>query len=192
MAGPTRADGRVEGFIRVEPAGLERIQKAIKFLPEKAAGRRVMVGMKRGMRPVRDEARDAVEPRTGALRKSIHVVNGKRAKEGSPYVVVRVNPRTTVQAKDLTGNTIERTPKRYLHWIVDGIPSHTKTSETGFVVYDGASGRPLRVKKVTVAGFAGRDIFGDAFAKHRGAVLSTTFAEIEKSIQQWKRKNGLP
>lgn len=191
MANPTRADGRVEGFIRVEPAGLERIQKAIKFLPEKAAGRRVLVGMKRGMRPVRDDARDAVEPRTGALAKSIHVVNGKRAKEGSPYVVVRVNPRTSVQAKDTTGATITRVPKTYLHWIVDGIPAHQKTSDTGFVIYDAASGRPLRVKKVKVSGFAGRDIFGEAFARNRAAVLSTTFAEIEKSIEQWKRKNGL-
>lgn len=187
---PKRQEG-VQGGIRVEEGGLKRLQEAIRWLPEKAAGRRVMVGMKRGMRPVRDDARDAVEPRSGALRKSIHVVNGKRAKEGNPYVVVRVNPKTSVQYKDPTGATITRTPKTYLHWIVDGIQKGTRTSDKGFIIYDGDTGRPIRVKKISHPGIDGVDIFGDAFKANQEKVLNTTFKEIERSIAQWKKKNGI-
>jgi hypothetical protein len=181
----------VQGGIKVNQAGLDRLSRAIRLLPEKAAGRRVMVGMKRAMRPVRDDARDAVESRSGALRKSIHVVNGKRSKEGNPYVVVRVNPKTSVQYSDGTGATITRVPKTYLHWIIDGVYKGVRTSATGFVIYDGETGRPLRVKKISHPGIDGVDIFGDAFKRNIQTVLATSFDAIEKSIDDWKRKNGI-
>lgn len=185
-------DEGVQRQIYVNQRGLDEISKIIRDLPEKVAGRRVLVGMKRALKKPRDLARDAVEPVSGALRKSIHVVNGRRSREGNPYVVLRVNPRTKVQYQNpITGEMITREPKNYLHWILGGVEAGPRKSERGFVVYDWESGQPMRIKTIQHPGYDGRDIFGDAWDKTLPIVLSTTFGEIQKSVKQYKRQKGL-
>ena len=89
--------------IRVDDARLRQLRKAIQTLPAAVAKRRVLVGFTRALKVTRDAAKMSVPTSSGALKKSLHVVRGRQATETSPYVVLRINPKTSVSYTNESG-----------------------------------------------------------------------------------------
>ena len=181
------------GSMKVDKAALEALRKAIRFMPEKVASRRIMVGMKRAMKPTKRAAASMAPDRSGALSKAFHVVNGRRAIDGSPYVVFRVNPKKRVSYTTEQGTSVEAKPKDYFHHVTLGVGPSTRESKRGrftFFAYDD-DGRPMAVRKIKHPGSEGRDIIGDAWKMTAAAVKANMLNEIRKSVDQYKQKHGL-
>ena len=181
------------GNMKVDKAALEALRKAIRFMPEKVASRRIMVGMKRAMKPTKRAAANMAPDRSGALAKAFHVVNGRRAIDGSPYVVFRVNPKKRLSYTNEQGTNVEAMPKEYFHHVTPGVkPGTRETKRSGFTffAYDD-DGRPMRVKKIRHPGSEGRDIIGDSWKMTSAQVKANMLNEIRKSVDQYKQKHGL-
>lgn len=181
------------GEMKVDAKALKALSNSIKFMPEKVASRRLMVGMKRAMKPTLNAAKLASPMRSGALRKSYHVVNGRRAVDGSPYVVMRINPKASSGFTNEQGASLTAKPKSYFHIIADGMgPKSQKTNGKGFTffAYD-EDYRPLKVRKRKHPGIDGEDYIGDAWQRTQTNVKNTMLGTIQKSVDQYKQKHGL-
>lgn len=182
------------GEMKVDPTALKALRKAIRFMPEKVASRRIMVGMKRAMKPTKQAASNMAPDRSGALAKAFHVVNGRRAIDGSPYVVFRVNPKKSVSYTNEQGTSVAATPKTYFHHVAYGVGPSTRTTKRrgfSFFAYDDDY-RPMLVKKIKHPGVDGQDIIGDAWKQTAARVKSTMLSEIARSVDQYKQKHGIP
>lgn len=180
------------GTMKVDAASVDRLRKSIRFLPEKVASRRIMVGMKRAMKPTKAMAASMAPKRSNTLAKAFHVVNGRRAIDGSPYVVFRVNPKKKVTYKNDEGASVEVKPKDYFHLVALGQGPKTRTTKgKGFTfhAYDG-DGRIMKVRKIQHPGTEGQDIIGDAWKSTSAVVRATMLAEIQKAVNEQRKKMG--
>lgn len=177
--------------IRVDKQQLEALSKLIRNMPEKVAGRRLLVGMRRALNKTRDQARYYAPERTGTLRRALHVVKGKKSRPESPYVVLRVNPKKSQTITTEDGRTITRTPKDYFHWVTLGTGPGTRTAKRGgftFAAYD-EDGRFIRVKKITKGATQGVDLIGDAWKNTRAQVTSEVLGQMKQAVEEYLQKN---
>jgi hypothetical protein len=180
--------------IVIDEKRLKKLRKTIRTLPEKVAKRRVLVGLTRALKVTRDAAKADVPVVSGALRKSLHVVRGRRSTETSPYVVLRINPKTQVSYTDGTGMQVTRVPRTYYHVLAYGTKGGIKKTKKGgfaFNAYDD-DGRVIRVKKIDQPQLQGNDYIGDAWDRTKSQVRSQTLDFIIAAIEEHKRKNGIP
>lgn len=189
---------------QVDEAGVKRIFSALDDLPLRLGDRSIMTAMKRAMKPTVERAKRNAPRRSGSLARAVHVVKGRQATQGSPYVMVRVNPKSQMiddKGKKVTKGrlkkskgslvTMVRTPGRYLHWTILGTRSGTRTTKkTGFVVYN-SQGRPMRLKKISHPGFKGRDWLGDTWEATKQTAFNGFVPELQKRIAEVKREYGL-
>lgn len=179
--------------IRIDQARLAKLRKSIRTLPEKVAKRRVLVGLTRALKVTRDAAKADVPTSSGALRKSLHVVGGKRSTPSSPYVVLRVNPKTIVSFTSSDGMQVTRQPRTYYHILAYGTKGGTKTTKKSgfsFHAYDD-DGRIISVKKVDQPQLQGNDYIGDAWDRTKARVQNEALDYIIDAIEEHKRKTGI-
>jgi hypothetical protein len=190
---------------QVDKASLKRVFSALDDLELKLGDRALMTAMKRAMKPTVMAARQNAPRRSGSLARAVHTVKGAQAKQGSPYVIVRVNPksqliesgtgkkvtkRKIIQSKGYLQTSV-RTPGRYLHWSLLGTRRGTRTTQKkGFVVYN-SQGRPMRLKKIVHPGFSGRDWLQESWDKTRQVAVNGFLPELEKRINEVKYEYGL-
>lgn len=188
----------------VNKADVIRVRRALADLPLRLGDRAILTAMKRAMKPTVKKAQQNAPRRTGSLGRAVHVVKGKEAKPGSPYVVLRVNPKmqliddkgkkvTKKRLKESKGSlqTQVRTPGRYLHWTILGTRGGTRTTtKKGFVVYND-QGRPMRVKKIKHPGTKGTNWIGEAWTQTRQLAVNGLLPAIDKRVQQVKYEYGL-
>lgn len=179
--------------IRIDQARLDKLRKSIRTLPDKVAKRRVLVGLTRAMKVTRDAAKMDVPTSSGALKKSLHVVAGKRSTPTSPYVVLRINPKTIVNFTTSDGVSVTRQPRTYYHVLAYGTKGGVKTTKKGgfsFHAYDD-DGRLIRVKKVDQPQLQGTDYIGDAWDRTKTRVQNEALDFIIDAIEEHKRKTGI-
>jgi len=190
---------------QVDKASLKRVFSALDDLELKLGDRALMTAMKRAMKPTVMAARQNAPRRSGSLARAVHTVKGAQAKQGSPYVIVRVNPksqliesgtgkkvtkRKIIQSKGYLQTSV-RTPGKYLHWTLLGTRRGTRTTQKkGFVVYN-SQGRPMRLKKIVHPGFSGRDWLQESWDKTRQVAVNGFLPELEKRINEVKYEYGL-
>ena len=189
---------------QVDKASLQRVFSALDDLELKLGDRALMTAMKRALKPTVMEARQNAPRRSGSLARAVHTVKGAYATQGSPYVIVRVNPKsqiiddkgkkvTKARLKKSKGSlqTSVRTPGRYLHWTLMGTKGGTRTtSKKGFVVYN-SQGRPMRVKKINHPGFQGRDWLKQSWDRTKTTAVNGFLPELDKRIQEVKYEYGI-
>lgn len=188
----------------VDKAGVRKIFDALDDLELKLGDRTILTSMKRALKPTLTYARGHAPRRSGSLARALHVIKGREARQGSPYVILRVNPKSQLidsKGKKVTkkriieskGNLITsvKTPGRYLHWTLLGTRSGTRTTKKkGFVVYN-AQGRPMRVKKITHPGFEGRDWIQESWDATKSISFNNFLPELKKRIDEVKYEYGL-
>lgn len=188
----------------VDKEGVRRIFQALDDLEIRLGDRTIITAMKRAMQPTVREARQTAPQRTGSLARAVHVVKGKMAKQGSPYVIVRVNPKsqliddkgkkvTKYRLKKSKGSiqTQVRTPGRYLHWTLIGTGAGTRTtSKTGFVVFN-SQGRPMRLKKINHPGTKGRNWLQESWDRSKNIAFNGFVPELKKRIEEVKYQYGI-
>lgn len=178
--------------VRTDAESLKKLRALMEQLPQKVGGRRALVGMRRAMRTTLKEAKDDAPTRSGALKKSLHVVRGRRSKPESPYVVLRVNPKKEITYTTAEGHQVTARPTSYFHFVAYGVGPQVLTTKGrgfAFTAYD-EDGRPLVVRKVSRKGYAGQDLIGDAWNRTRDRVAAEVADEIRKSLEEFIKKNG--
>lgn len=178
--------------IRTDEKSLAELRKLVEQVGQKVGGRRALVGMRRAMKLTLNEARQDAPQRSGALKKALHVVKGRRSRPESPYVVLRVNPKKEVSYTAAGGVEVTARPASYFHFVAYGVgPKTYTTNKAGFsfTAYD-EDNRPLRVRKVSKGGYQGQDVIGDAWDATRARVAAQVAEEVRKSLQQFINKQG--
>lgn len=188
----------------VDKEGVRKIFSALDDLELKLGDRALITAMKRAMKPSVAAAKSNAPRRSGSLARSLHVIKGKMSRQGSPYVIMRVNPKSQLidsKGKKVTKKRIieskgylqtsVRTPGRYLHWTLIGTRSGTRTTQKkGFVVYND-QGRPMRVKKIQHPGFTGRDWIQDSWNQTRTLAFNGFLPELQKRVNEVKYQYGI-
>ena len=190
---------------QVDKASLKKVFSALDDLELKLGDRTLMTAMKRAVKPTVMAARKNAPRRSGSLARAVHTVKGAQAKQGSPYVIVRVNPKSQLiesgsgkkvtkrRLKESKGDlrTSVRTPGRYLHWTLLGTRSGTRTTQKkGFVVFN-SQGRPMRLKKIVHPGFSGRDWLQESWDSTRQIAVNGFLPELKKRIAEVKHEYGI-
>ena len=188
---------------KVEDGGVKALRSALDDLPIRLGDRAVLTGLKRAMRSTVKEGKRRAPRRTGSLARAVHVVKGKLARPGSPYVVLRINPK--VQTLDASGRRL--TPKRfkagysgdtttvkpntYLHWTIIGTGGGTRTAKRrGFVLYND-QGQPFRIKKIQHPGARGRNWLRETWNTTQGEAVRNMIPQIRKRVDEVKSKHGI-
>jgi hypothetical protein len=188
---------------KADPNSVKALRSALDDLPIRLGDRAILTGLKRAMGSTVKEARRIAPRRTGSLARAVHVVKGKLARPGSPYVVLRINPKS--QTLDASGRRI--TPKRfkegysgdtqtvkpntYLHWTIIGTGGGTRTSKRrGFVLYND-QGQPFRIKKIQHPGTRGRNWLRDTWKNTQADAVRDMLPQIRKRVDEVKSKHGI-
>jgi len=188
----------------VDKASVQRIFSALDDLELRMGDRALVTAMKRAMKPTVTAAKNNAPRRSGSLARSLHVIKGRESRQGSPYVIMRVNPKSQIiddRGRKVTKKmrieskgylkTSVRTPARYLHWTLLGTRPGTRTTQkTGFVVYND-QGRPMRVKKIQHPGFRGQDWLQDSWDATKQIAFNGFLPELQKRVQEVKYQYGI-